>query len=340
MAKSAVTIKDLARMLGLSKSTVSRALTGHGDIHPETRKRVLELAAKLDYHPNAVAVNLKQQRTNTIGVLIPDTVNRFFAKAVGGIQHVATLAGYNIIICQSNESYTVEKRNVQTLLASRVDGLLVSVSQETDHYEHFQNIISKGIPVVFFDRIVEELAVSQVHSNNYEVSLEATLHLARQGCKRIAFVAGPKHLYNSRNRFRGYVDALKAAGLSYCEQYVVQSDFRLNRTADLARYLMSLKEKPDAIFAINDLAALEMMHVIKQLGYRIPNDVAILGYNNEAICKYVDPPLSSIEHPADKLGASAAEVLLNQINNSEWNPVRICIESKLVVRGSTFKGVH
>lgn len=337
MRKTTITIKDIARQLGISKSTVSRALSGHSDINEETKKRVLELATRLEYQPNIIAVNLKQQRTNTIGVIIPETVNRFFAKAVGGIQHAANLAGFNVIICQSDESLVTEKKNLQALLASRVDGLLVSVSGETDHFDHFETVINKGMPIVFFDRVIESFAVSQVISNNYDISKEATQHLIKQGCRRIAIIAGPQHLSNSRNRFRGYLDALKEADIPLQERLILHSNFKLVRVGEFARYLATLKEKPDAVFAINDMAALEMMHIFKNMGLKIPDDIAIVGFNNEAICKYVDPPLSSIEHPADELGKMAAELLIGQITKGEATAMRHCINSRLVIRGSSYR---
>jgi DNA-binding LacI/PurR family transcriptional regulator len=337
VSKQAVTIKDIARMLGISKSTVSRAISGQGEINPETKRKILDLAHQLDYQPNVVAVSLKQQRTNTLGVIIPETVNRFFAKAVGGIQHVANLAGFNVMICQSDESYVLEKKNVQTLLASRVDGLLVSVSRETDHYDHFTAAIQKGIPLVFFDRIVEELETSMVYSDNYEITKEATLHLIEQGCHRIAFMAGPLHLYNSRNRFRGYEDALRQAGIPLRESLVIRSDYKLTKTEEHTRYLMNLKEPPDAIFAINDYTALEVMHALKKWGVRIPTDVAVLGFNNENICHLVEPALSSIDHPAADMGAVATEVLLSQIKNETNAPVKRLVKSRLVVRASTHR---
>ncbi len=337
MNKAPVTIKDIARLLGISKSTVSRALSSNADIHPETKKKVLELAHKLDYQPNVVAVNLKQQRTHTLGVIIPETVNRFFAKAVGGIQKMANLAGYNVIICQSDESYVTEKKNLQTLVSSRVDGLLVSVSRETDRYDHFEAVLSKSVPLVFFDRIVEGLEASQVFSDNYDVTKEATHHLIAQGCERIAFVAGPQHLYNSRNRLNGYLDALRESGLTIRENYIIQSHYQLDKTEDYTRHLLKMKERPDAIFAINDYAALEMMHVVKKAGLRVPEDIAILGFNNENICRFVEPALSSIDHPAYDMGAAAAEILLNQIRNESTEPIKRIIKSRLVVRESTHR---
>ncbi len=332
-----VTIIDIARMLGVSKSTVSRALAGHSDVNSETRRKILQLAQKLDYQPNVVALHLKQQRTNTLGVIIPETVNRFFAKAVGGIQQVANQAGYNVIICQSNESLATEKMNLRTLLTNRVDGLLVSVSGETDHFEHFDMVLKKDIPIVFFDRVVENIKTSKVVSNNYEISKEATLHLVKQGCRRIAIMAGPQHLYNSRNRLKGYMDALHESGLECNERYITYTDFRLKKLDELARYLVSMKEKPDAIFAINDMAALEMMHVLKNMGYRIPEDIAVMGFNNEAICKFVDPPLTSIDHPADEIGATAATILVNQLKTGDTSVIERCINSRLIIRGSTHR---
>lgn len=340
MSKGPVTIKDIARFLGISKSTVSRALSGHLDVNPETKRRVLELARKLDYQPNTLAVSLKQQRTHTLGVIIPETVNRFFAKAVGGIQKVANQAGYNVIICQSDESYVAEKKNVQTMLASRVDGLLISVSRETDRYDHFEAVLSKGVPLVFFDRIVEKLEASQVFSDNYEVAREATRHLIAQGCQRIAFVAGPQHLYNSRNRLTGYLEALREAHIPVRENLIIQSQYRLDKTEEHTRYLLRLKERPDAIFAINDYAALEMMHEIKKAGLRIPEDIAVMGFNNETICRFVQPSLSSVDHPADTMGAAATEILIQQIEREDLTPVKRLVPSRLVVRESSHRGVR
>ncbi|GIV36364.1 MAG: LacI family transcriptional regulator [Cyclobacteriaceae bacterium] len=337
MSRSAITIIEIARMLGLSKSTVSRALAGHRDVNEDTRKKVLELAQKLDYQPNVVALHLRQQRTRTLGVIIPETMNRFFAKAIGGMQQVASQAGYNVIICQSNESLATEKMNVRTLLSNRVDGLIVSVSGETDRYDHFDLVSKKNIPIVFFDRVAESIPSSKVISNNYEISKEATLHLIKQGCKRIAVMAGPQYLYNSRNRLRGYIDAIHESGLECKEKYILQTDFKLKRMDELVRYLVNMKEKPDAIFAINDMAALEMIHVLKNMGYRIPEDIAVMGFNNEPICKFVDPPLTSIDHPADEMGRSAAALLINHLETGNATVVERCIKSQLIIRGSTHR---
>lgn len=337
MNKSSITIKDIARMLGISKSTVSRALTEHSDVNAETREKVREIASRLDYQPNAIAQNLKQQRTNTLGVIIPETVNRFFSKAVGGIQKVASQSGYNVMICQSNESYVMEKSNIKSLMASHVDGLLISVSHETDRSDHFDTVLQKKIPLVFFDRVFETLNASQVSTDNYEISFEAVEHLIGQGCKKIAVVAGPQHLFNSRRRFEGYTDALKKHNIPVRESYIVRSDFRNENVESYTRYFINLSQRPDAVMAINDMAAIEMMHIFKKNGLRIPEDIAVLGFNNEHVGKWVEPSLTSIDLPAFDMGTVAAEVLLDQIKHGHMTVQKRLIKSQLIIRESTHR---
>jgi DNA-binding LacI/PurR family transcriptional regulator len=340
MEKSAVTIKDIAKMLGISKSTVSRALCGRSDIHPETKKKIIDLANQLKYEPNTLAINLKQQKTNTIGVIVPETINRFFARAVGGIQKRADMAGVNVMICQSNESYISEKKNLHSLMSSRVDGLVVSISHETDRSDHFSTLLEKGIPLVFFDRICEDIDASQVCTDNYEVALQGTEHLITQGCKRIAFVAGPPHLSNSRSRLQGYLDALAKYKIPVQESYIIHSHYRSDKVEEYTRYLINLPQRPDAVFSINDYAAIEMMHIMKKAGLRIPHDIAVLGFNNENVCRFVEPSLSSIDNPAHEIGTAAAEILINQIRHHDLKPEKRIIKSKLIVRESTRLNGH
>jgi DNA-binding LacI/PurR family transcriptional regulator len=339
MSSSAVTIKDIARILGISKSTVSRALSEHSDVNPETRKKILEVAQSLNYQPNTIALNLKQQRTNTIGVIIPETGNRFFAKAIGGIQRVANLAGYNVMICQSDESYLTERNNLHSLITSRVDGVIISVSGETDRTDHFELLLQKKIPLVFFDRIREDLNASQVFTDNYEIAMTGTEHLISQGYKRIAIIAGPQNLHNSRNRLNGYLDALKKHNLPIKESYVIHSHFRGVNVEEYTRALINLPQRPDAVFAINDYAAIEMMHVFKKNGLRIPDDIAVLGFNNENICRFVEPALSTIDLPSYDMGVASAEILLNQIKDPESPIQRKLIKSQLIVRESTHRNM-
>ncbi len=335
MSNSSVTIKDIAKLLGISKSTVSRALSEHSDVNPETRKKILEVAQQMNYQPNTIALNLKQQRTNTIGVIIPETMNRFFSKATAGIQRIANLAGYNIIICQSDESLLAEKNNLRSLIAARVDGILISVSEETDSTDHFDSLLQKKIPVVFFDRIVQGLNTSNVITDNYEIALEGTEHLIEQGCKRIAWVSGPQHLYNSKNRLQGYIDALKKHNLPVQEEYIISSHFKGGNVEEYTHYLLNLPHPPDGIFAINDYAAIEMIHLIKKHGLQVPKDIAILGFNNERIGRFIEPSLSTIDLSAYDLGAAAAEILIDQIKHAEHPVQRKLIKSSLIVRESS-----
>lgn len=330
-----VTIKDIARQLGISKSTVSRALSEHSDVNAETRKKVLALAHQLQYQPNTIALNLKKQRTNTVGVIIPETGNPFFSRAVSGIQRVANLAGYNVMVCQSNETYLTEKSNLKSLIAAHVDGLLISISRETDKTDHFETLLQKNIPVVFFDRICKTLQTSQVVTDNYEIAFEATQYLISKGCKRIATIAGPRHLYTSFNRFQGYMDALTKNNLHFDPDYLLISDFRKESIHAYTHHLINLPQRPDAIFAMNDIIAIEMMHIIKKQGLRIPDDIAVLGFNNEPISEFIEPSLSSVEHPAHDIGAAAAEILLAHIKEPDRAPEKKLIRSRLVVREST-----
>jgi DNA-binding LacI/PurR family transcriptional regulator len=335
MVNKSVTIKDIARQLGISKSTVSRALGGRSDVHPETKKKIMDLAHSLEYQPNALAINLKQQRTNTIGVIVPETINSFFARALGGIQTRADLAGVNVMICQSNESYITEKKNIQSLMANRVDGLIVSISKETDRSQHFRSLFDKGVPLVFFDRICDDIEASRVVTDNYEIVCEGTEHLISQGCKRIAFIAGPQHLFNTRNRLQGYMDTLQKHNLPVNDYYILHSHFQSEKVEEYTRYLINLPHRPDAIFAINDYAAIEMMHVIRKAGLRIPEDIAVLGFNNENVGRFVEPSLSTIDQPAHEMGSVAAEILINHVHHTELPWENKVVKSKLIIRQST-----
>jgi len=335
MSKPEATIRDIAKILGISKSTVSRALNNHYDVSQETARKVRELAEKIDYQPNLLAQHLKQQRTNTIGVLVPETVNRFTARALAGIQEVADHAGFNVMICQSNETLATEQNNLKSLIANRADGLLISVSRKTDRHEHFQYAIDKAVPIVFFDRVVEDLNASQVFSDNYEISFHGTEHLLAQGCRRIAYIAGSQHLHIYRNRLNGYMDALKKHHIPISESLIVYTNYASNDVANYTRRLFSLRQKPDGIFALNDMAALEIISILRKRGLKIPEDVAVLGFNNENICGLIEPTLSSIDHPAFEMGVAAAEILFKQIANKEIPHEKRMIKSRLVIREST-----
>ena len=337
MAGRRITIKDLARRLNLSTSTVSRALANHSDVSEDTKRLVTQLATELDYHPDPNAVNLKQRRTNVIGLIIPRIVNRFFSKALGGIQQVVNEHGYTIILSQSGESLAKEKENVETMLTNRVDGLIVSLSKETVNVNHFNRVVNTETPIIFFDRVNEQLNTSRVTIDDYEASYKAVEHLVEQGCKRIAHIAGPPNLFTSRKRLEGYKDALRDHGLPVHKELIASSFYESPNVKEYTDYLLSLPTLPDGIFAINDPSAIEMMYYIKKNGLSIPKDIAIVGFNNESIDSFLDPPLSSVESPAEQLGRSAAQLLFNHIQNRDLPAKCEVIKSKLIIRESSLK---
>jgi DNA-binding LacI/PurR family transcriptional regulator len=335
MSDHSVTIKDIARILGISKSTVSRALAEHVDVNPSTRKKILELADKLQYEPNTIALHLKQKRTYTLGLIVPETPNTFLSETIAGIQQTATLQNYHVIVCQSMECYDTERNAVKSLIASQVDGLLISVSRETKNADHFQSAVDKKIPIVFFDRIVEHVDTSHVLIDHYQISRQATQHLIDEGCRRIACISGPSSLLTSRKRVEGYQDALSKNNLSFNTDYLMYSPFREETAQRFTHQLIHLRERPDAILATDDSTAIEMMHIIKKHGLRIPHDIALVGLENEHASQFVEPSLTTIGIPANEMGRIAAEVLLLQIKNRDYPPEKRIINGTLIMRDSS-----
>ncbi len=331
------TVKDIATKLNLSTSTVSRALTDHPDVKKETKRLVLKLARELDYQPNPIALSLKKNRTYILGVIIPETSISFFSKAISGIQEVASEAGYQVMICSSHDSVDIERQNVQTLLNSRVDGLIISVSRETQDVNHLARILDKRLPTVFFDRICEELQSTQVVADNFAITFRATEHLITTGRKRIAYIAGPQNLYNSRKRLEGYKAALQKYKLPIDDELIIDSHYEGENVKTYTDYLFNLNRQIDAIFAINDRTAIEMIHLIKQRQVKVPEDIAVVGFNNERFSAFFDPPLSSIDHPAFEMGKTATELLLQHIADDQFPIQKKVIKSDLIIRESSFK---
>ncbi|MEM1137075.1 MAG: LacI family DNA-binding transcriptional regulator [Bacteroidota bacterium] len=342
MEKGRVTIKDLAKTLNISTSTVSRALRDHHEIKEETKNRVLALAAELDYQPNAVSLSLLNRKTFTIGVIVPKMGYHFFSAALEGIDAATINAGYTVMVCQTNESYEREVQNIRNMAAGRVDGILVSVSGATDQYDHFKQIKKKGIPLVFFDRECEALESSIVVANNYDAASKAVAHLISRGCKKIAYLGGPEHLSLSKKRLAGYRDTLLKNGLQYNPSWVMHCDVSRNDAMRITAELLELTEKPDAIFAMSDRFATSAMSVIKQKGLRIPEDIALIGFNNEPMTDIVSPSLSTIAQPEFEIGKKAAELLLQEINLKEGEPVNyetVVMETELIIRESSMRKI-
>ncbi|MBL7853987.1 MAG: LacI family DNA-binding transcriptional regulator [Cyclobacteriaceae bacterium] len=338
-----VTIKDIARELGISPSTVSRALKDHPDISSETKKAVNALADKLNYQPNIVALSLRQKKTNTIGVVIPELVHFFFSTVISGIEDVAYEAGYSVIITQSNESFDREVTDLKALFNSRVDGMLLSISRETTNYDHIESILSKGVPIVFYDRMYNNPNTSKVIVDDYVGAKEAVGHLIEQGCKRIAHLQAAPNLLISEDRLRGYKDALREANLPYQENFVLQCPSGTLEEAEKAtRKLLALTPPPDAIFANNDMLAMGAMKAIKEKGLNIPGDVALMGFSNWFFSQLMDPPLSSVDQPGYEMGQEAARLLIRHIemkdkDQGEPQPETKVLKTRLIVRQSSIK---
>lgn len=336
MKTGQVTIKDIAKQLNISPSTVSRALRNHPDISPETKKAVNDLAKELDYHPDSVAQSLQKRRTNLIGVIVPEIKHNFFSAAISGIEKVAYRAGYAIIVSQSNENYEREVVNVRALMSNRVAGLLISISQNTIDSEHFRLLERQNTPFVFFDRVCEDVSASKVMVDDFAGAYTATEHLINKGYQRIAHLAGPKHISISKKRLDGYKSALKRSNMLYDERLVVygglnEEDGRLG-----FQQLLQLKKMPDAIFAVNDPVAIGAFEKIKEHGLRIPKDIALVGFSNNPISALVDPSLTTVEQPAYEVGKRAAMLLIEQINSGDnFVPREEVLKTKLIVRNST-----
>lgn len=332
-----VTIIDLAQKLNLSKSTVSRALTGHPSVHPDTRKAVLDLAEEMDYQRNMLSISLLQRKSNIIGIIVPEFFSSYFPQAIVGAQEIAGQAGYNTIICHSNENYETEVANTKMLLASQVDGVLVSITKETRNFDHFKIFERKGIPIVFFNRVCEEMSVPKVLVDDYDGAYRAVEHLIQRGRKRIAHLAGPDNLAISTKRLMGYRDALKRNNIPIDEDLIIPYDLTVAKVKIYVNHLLQLDNPPDAIFAINDPTAVEILQVVKKKGMRVPDDLAIVGFSNDYVSALTDPPLSTVSQPVREIGKTAAQLLLDQMNRevSEWKAIIKVLKTELIVRSSS-----
>lgn len=329
-----ISLKDIARELNVSISTVSRALKDHPNISPELKDRVNKLAEEWDYRPNPLAMGLLRQNTRTIGVIVPDLVTHFFSSVISGIESYAAEKGYYIIISSSYESYTKEKECIENLMNSRVEGMIISLSMETEDHSHFEDLHRKGIPLVFFDRVCMPDKVPVVTVNNREAARRITEHFIQTGRKRIAHIAGPPFLNITAERLEGYLAAMEDHGIPLNRDLLLNSKLDPDSATEATRILLSLENPPDAICAINDTVAFAAMTEIKRQGYSIPGDIGIVGFTDNYHASIVDPPLSSVQHPTLEMGRTAARLLLEQLDGNT-GPQRIELDTELVIRGSS-----
>lgn len=331
------TIVDIAEVLGISKSTVSRALTDHPDVNPGTKKAVIELATQLEYERNALAINLLRQKTNIIGVIVPNIVRHFFSSTISGIEDIAYNAGYKVMMCQSNETYEREIINTHVLATSRVDGVLVSVSKETKDFDHFKQFYKKGIPLVFFDRIGEGIPASRVISDDTLGAFKAVEHLIRQGCKRIAHLTGPAHLSISRDRLKGYLQALEHYQLPVDPTLIIPCDLTEAGAHACTTRLLDLPQRPDGLFALVDIVGIGALHALRERQVKVPEEIAVVGFGNEPIASYIRPALSTVEQPAYEIGRLAAQLFLDQVHREgmPFVPETRVLQTELIVRDSS-----
>jgi LacI family transcriptional regulator len=337
--RTQTTIGDVAKAVGVASSTVSRALNGHTDISPVTRQAILDAARQLDYQPNLLAQSLKSRETHTLGVLIPDLERPFFATAVSGIQAVATEAGYRVMICQSKESYRTEVSNVQALIASQVDGLLICHSRETENFDHVKPSACRGIPVVHFDRVSNEVDSAKVILDDWNGAFNVTEHLIQQGARRIAILAGPESLLISRNRLAGYQHALRRYQLPLRPEYEVHIEFQTAEAEATLDAWLALPEPPDAIFAINYTNAFDLLVALKKRGLRVPHDMAVVGFGDEFMAAMIEPGLTTVDLHPYRIGQQAARLFLEQVQQKEnFQPRTFVISGDLIIRQSSLKG--
>lgn len=336
--KHMTTIVDIANALNISKSTVSRALHEHGDINPQTRAAVLKMARQLDYQPNLLAKSLVKSKSNTIGIIVPEFLTYFFPTIIMGAQQVAAQAGYNVVICQSQESYKTEVANAHVLLSNRVDGVLISMTRETKKFDHFKAFERHGIPVVFFNRVCDEMDTSKVLVNDYEGALKAVEHLIKSGYRNIAHIAGPPALRITHNRLKGYQDALAKYGLPFKKEMVVYCNLSKKDAIHCAEKLLDLKHRPDAVFCVNDPVAIQLMLVAKKRKIKIPSGLGIVGFSNDPIAEVIEPALTTVQQPVADIGRSAMHILLEAINKGDgYAPILKSLETTLIVRDSSRK---
>jgi DNA-binding LacI/PurR family transcriptional regulator len=333
-----ITIKDVARKLNVSVSTVSRAFNDKYDIRHETRELVLATAKEMGYSPNPFARSLLKQCSNQIGVVVPEFINAFFHEVIIGIQGVLLKEGYHLLIMQSNEDPCTELENVKTLENNMVDGLIVSLTVGNSNIEYYQQLIRKEFPIVFFNRTSKELKASTVLFDDYKWAFFATEHLIRQGYKRIVHLMGDKSVTLSVNRKQGFIDAHYKYKLNVDKSQILECGFLMTDGERVAKQMIESNHVPDAIFSVNDPSAIGAMKTFKKHGYKIPDDVAIVGFTESKLAEMIEPPLTSVAQPTFEIGQTAAKLLLEQIRSKGlFVPQTIVLNGQLNVRESSLK---
>lgn len=334
-----VTIYDIASALNISIATVSRALKNDPVVSKQTKKKIFDLAAKMGYRTNHFARNLRKQTTNTIGIIVHELNSNFITSVLSGVEKVTTEAGYDLIIAHSSESFTKEIANAKNLFEKRVDGLIASLSFDTKNLDHFKPFKEKNVPIVFFDRVEQEGKNTVVVIDNEKCGYQATEHLIQQGCKKIVHITSSLKRNVYSKRFKGYKQALTDNKIPFDENLLIINDLSESAAIESAMKILQMDPLPDGAFITNDFVAAVVMRTLKENKIGIPADIAIVGFNNDAICTLIEPALSTINYPGIDVGEVAARNLINHLKGigNLQNTNTIIIRSNLIVRKSSLK---
>ncbi|MDW3212028.1 MAG: LacI family DNA-binding transcriptional regulator [Reichenbachiella sp.] len=333
--KKKITIHDLARILNKDSSTISRALANSPRVKKKTRDLIQAKAKELGYFRNTLASNLRSQKSLTIGVIVPHISRYFFSTAIAGIEEIAFENNYRVIIGQSMDQLEKERQLVETLLSSQVDGILMSISMETNAYDHLERVAEQKTPIVFFDRKCEAIPANNILIDDHARAFDATEHLILSGRTRIAHFSGLENVSIYEDRQKGYKEALRKHNIAEDPDLIFKSSLKSNDGKQLADQILNLRKKPDAIFCANDIAAIACMQVLQEAGIRIPQDIAIVGFSNEPLGEYTTPSLSSINQNPLEMGKTAVQTLLNQIEGPQAEHQTKYIDSELIIRNSS-----
>ena len=335
-----VTIYDLARALNISVATISRALKDDPVVSKKTKKKIMDLAEEMGYRSNHFARNLRNRKTFMIGVIIPRVNSYFMSTVIAGIEKVTNEAGYNLIISQSSESAEKEVLSVKTMFNNRVDGLLVSLAYDTTDTSHFELFQRRSIPFLFFDRVAEDNRWTNVLIDNRKAGYEATSHLIAQGCRRIVHLTADSKSNVYIDRFLGYRQALSDNGIPYADELLIRNTLTQEAGADAAAIIRGMKHRPDGVFVANDNCAVGCLLALKRGGIRIPEEIAIVGFNNDPVSTVVEPNLTTINYPGYEMGVVAARNLIHHLSgmSSIDSTNTILLKADLIVRASSQRG--
>ncbi len=337
--KAETTIHDIAKALNISASTVSRALKDNPLISEATRNKIKKAAVEMGYRPNILAANFRTRRTNTIGVIVPLINRHFFSSVISGIEDIAYQQGFAVTISQSNDNFEKESTIAQTLFTNRVDGLILSIGMQTQQYDHLRLFSERNIPLVFFDRVVDEIEAHKITVDDFEGGYIATKHLIEQGRKRIAMIGGPLNLKIYENRQNGYMKALKEAKLKTGKSMVLHNSLTRVDGEKAVKKLLMNHPWPDAIFCANDTTALSAIIYLRENKIRVPEDIAIVGFSNEPFSEVVTPSITTIKQPGFEMGQKAAQLLIDQINRKTgpYSFQSIKMPTELIIRDSSVR---